>query len=235
MSESDTFIDEVTEEVRRDRLFATMRKWGWVPALAVLLLVGGAAYSEWQKSQARTRAENVGDAILSALQEDDAALRIEALDAVTADSAGGQAVISLLRASEQARNEDFLAATESLSKVSGDKTLPSIYREIAQFKALTLTNGTPAAQRRAGFEAMSVPGARLRLMADEQLAYIDLEDGHGDAALERLQRIIVDAEITAGLRRRIVQVIVSLGAEPETTGQMGGLAGIDNNAETASE
>ena len=40
MSDTDSFIDEVTEEVKRDRLFATMRKYGWIAVLIVLLLVG---------------------------------------------------------------------------------------------------------------------------------------------------------------------------------------------------
>ena len=34
MSNPDSFIDEVTEEVRRDRLFAVFRKYGWIGVLA---------------------------------------------------------------------------------------------------------------------------------------------------------------------------------------------------------
>lgn len=44
MSDTDSFIEEVTEEVRRDRLFGLMRRYGWIAVLAVLLLVGGTAY-----------------------------------------------------------------------------------------------------------------------------------------------------------------------------------------------
>ena len=45
MSDTDSFIDEVSEEVRRDRLFVLMRKWGWIPILLVVLLVGGATFA----------------------------------------------------------------------------------------------------------------------------------------------------------------------------------------------
>ena len=51
MSDTDRFIDEVTEEVRRDRLFALMRRWGWVAVLIVALIVGGGGWYEWQKHQ----------------------------------------------------------------------------------------------------------------------------------------------------------------------------------------
>ena len=35
LSNHDSFIDEVTEEVRRDRLFAAFRKYGWIGVLLV--------------------------------------------------------------------------------------------------------------------------------------------------------------------------------------------------------
>ena len=48
MSNNESFIDEVTEEVRRDRLFAMFRKYGWIGVVLVLGVVGGAAYTDWQ-------------------------------------------------------------------------------------------------------------------------------------------------------------------------------------------
>mgnify|MGYP002067949300 CR=1 FL=1 len=38
MSNQDSFIDEVTEEVRRDKLYALYKKYGWIAALAVVVL-----------------------------------------------------------------------------------------------------------------------------------------------------------------------------------------------------
>ena len=67
MSNPDSFIEEVTEEVRRDRLFAAFRKYGWIGGLVVLGIVGGAAWNEWQKNQAAARAQGFGDAMLEAL------------------------------------------------------------------------------------------------------------------------------------------------------------------------
>ena len=53
MSNTDSFIEEVTEEVRNDKLFALFRKYGWIAGLAVVVMVGGTAWSEWNKSNAR--------------------------------------------------------------------------------------------------------------------------------------------------------------------------------------
>ena len=51
MSDTDSFIEEVSEEVRRDRLFKLMKRYGWIAILAVLLLVGGAAFNEVRKAR----------------------------------------------------------------------------------------------------------------------------------------------------------------------------------------
>ena len=80
MSNNDSFIDEVTEEVRRDKLYAGLRKYGWIGIAAVLLLVGGASVNEILKARERAQAEATGDAILSAVTRDITAGKLAALD-----------------------------------------------------------------------------------------------------------------------------------------------------------
>ena len=70
MSNTDSFIEEVTEEVHRDKLFALMRKWGWLAGLIIFGLVGGAAYNEWSKARAQAQAQAFGDAVLAGLAGD---------------------------------------------------------------------------------------------------------------------------------------------------------------------
>ena len=60
MSDTDSFIEEVTEEVRRDRLFALMRRYGWIAVAAVLLLVGGTAYREYARAAEAAKAQAFG-------------------------------------------------------------------------------------------------------------------------------------------------------------------------------
>ena len=63
----------------------------------------------------------------------------------------------------------------------------------------------------------AVPGAPLRLLAEEQLALLDIEAGDTEAALTRLNALLSDSELTAGLRRRASQLIVALGGEIEAS------------------
>ena len=71
-------------------------------------------------------------------------------------------------------------------------------------------------ERRAGLETLAAPGAQSAWIASEQMALIDVAAGNVDAAIERLQGLILDAEASDPLRQRASQLIVALGGEPET-------------------
>lgn len=216
MSDVDSFIDEVTEEVRRDRLFLLLRRWGWVGVLVVVLIVGGAAFNEVRKSRATSQAQDLGDSILAALAQNQSEDRAASLAAVETQSPGGDAVLNMLLSASQVEAGSEQDAVTSLNAIASQGDLPEIYRAIAAFKALLLQSDTlPAADRRLQFEALAAPGAPLRLLAEEQLALIDVSEGNVDAAITRLQALRQDAEVGVDQQQRAAQLIVALGGEPE--------------------
>lgn len=214
MSNPESFIEEVTEEVRRDRLFAAFRKYGWIGGLVVLAIVGGAAWNEWQKAQAQARAEGFGDAMLEALDMGGTAERAEAMAAVPADGAQ-LAIRSLMLASDPA--EDKAAALAALEALIADATQPEIYRDMAVLRRVMVAGADlPLADRRAALEGISAPGRAFRTLAAEQLAYLLIEEGKKDEAIAALTALMQDQEAPQGLRGRAGQVIVALGgALPE--------------------
>jgi hypothetical protein len=215
VSNPDSFINEVTEEVRRDRLFAMFRKYGWIGGLLVVAIVGGAAYSEWTKAQALARAEGFGDAMLDALDIGGASERRAAMESVPADGAQ-LALRALMVASDPA--EDKAAALAALDALIADVTQPEIYRDMAQLRRVMVA-GTDLAlvDRRAALEGISAPGRAFRVMAAEQLAYLMLEEGNTEAAIAALATLMQDQEATQGLRARAAQMITALGGSlPET-------------------
>ncbi|MFK7881352.1 tetratricopeptide repeat protein [Roseobacter sp.] len=216
MSDTDSFIEEVNEEVRRDRLFTLLKRYGWIGALIVILIVGGAAWSEYQKAQATARAQALGDGMLTALSGEDSAERLAALEALSAENATGQALLAMLTAGEAQRSGNVDTAIAALDAVSVDPEVAEIYRQIASFKSLTLQAETSNQDaRRQGFEALSMAGSPLRLLAEEQLALMDVADGDVEAAIDRFQSILQDASVTSDLQQRALQVIVALGGTPD--------------------
>lgn len=211
MSNPESFIDEVTEEVRRDKLFAMLRKYGWVGVTLVLLLVGGAAVNEYLKARATAKAEATGNAILAAVEATDSSARLAAIEAIPAE--GDQAALLTLIAA--AEGEDPAEADQRLAKLADDTALPQIYRDLATLKRAMISGGPMSADARlAALTPLAQAGGPFRALAEEQIALAELAQGNREAAITRLQALLSAQDASGALRRRASQLIVALGATP---------------------
>lgn len=209
MSNTDSFIDEVTEEVRREKLYGYLRRYGWIGVASVLLLVGGAAFNEYRNAQARVAAQATGDALVAALEMDNLAARAAALAQAPSES-GAAAVTLLLAAATQEEAGDYATAAATLNALSVNPDVPEMYRDLAAFKLAMLPSDDVAA-RKSALEALSTPGLPFSLLAQEQLAYIALGAGDTDTALALIRGIEEDAGATRGLRERAQSLMIALG------------------------
>jgi hypothetical protein len=217
LSNPDSFIEEVTEEVRRDRLFRVFRKYGWIGVVLVIGIVGGAAWNEWSKARDAARAEAFGDAVIDALDQGSAEDRRAALAAVPAD--GEQAgLLNLILASDP--EDDKATTLAALEKVGADASLPVSYRDLAVLRRVLVGGADlPLADRRTALQGIAVAGRPYRSLAEEQLAYLLIEENKVPEAIAGLTALVQDQEASGALRARAGQVITALGGKvPETTG-----------------
>lgn len=214
MSDTDGFIEEVTEEVRKDQLFGYFKKYGWIAGAVIVLAVGGAAYSEWSKSKAASVAQARGDAIASALAKENPADQIAALDELSADAGASFAILALQKAALQVENDQKEAALTTLDSLAASDTVETIYRDMAMFKALMLRgkDAEPAA-RMAALDQLAIPGNPFRPLALEQMAVAKLDADDTAGAIELLQGLLEESEVSAGIQQRATQLLVSLGGE----------------------
>ena len=215
MSNTDSFIDEVNEEVRKDRLFALMRRYGWIAILLVLLLVGGAAFREYRLAQNRAAAQDTGDQILAALQLEEADARVAALAEVTSDG-DVAAIVAMLAASGDADAGNAGLARAELQNIAQNGAISRHVRELAALKLVMLSaDDMTLDERMIALTPLAAPGAPYRLLAEEQIALVEIAQGKPDAAIERLRLVSEDIEVTQGLRQRALDVIVALGGSNE--------------------
>ena len=208
MSNPDSFIDEVTEEVRRDRLFAIFRRYGWIGAVLVAAIVGGAAWNEWQKARATERAQAFGDTMLDALDIGAPADRAAAIAGVPADGTQ-RAVQALMLASDPAA--DPAGALAALDGLIADPDQPELYRDLAVLRRAMLGAALPLSERRAALEAIAAPGRAFRALAQEQLAYLLIEEAKPAEAIAAFAALMQDQTAPAGLKQRAAQMITALG------------------------
>jgi hypothetical protein len=217
VSNTDSFINEVTEEVRRERLFALLRRYGWIAILLVLLLVGGAAWNEWRKAQARAEAEARGEALLVALEAGDPLAQSTALDALRSDRPV-DSVMALYAAALAAAGADREAARAELDRLAANAGAPQLYRDLATLKSAMLGAGTVAPDARiAALEPLTLPGGAFRALALEQTALAHVEAGRGETAVTILIDLIGAADVSTALQRRAAQMVLALGGTIDAT------------------
>ena len=148
MSETDSFIEEVSEEVRRDRLYGAIRRYGWIAVVGVVAIVGGASWNEYNKAQDRAAAEALGDGIMAAMEADEPGARADALSAIAAEG-NAAVVLKLQQAAELEASDRMADAVAILDGIAADGAVAAIYRDIAGFKSILLQGSTlDAASRR---------------------------------------------------------------------------------------
>lgn len=211
VSNPESFIDEVSEELRRDRAIHYLRRYGWIAVLAVALIVGGTAWNEWRKASARASAETFGEAVLAALENNESAARVTALGDIQATGAQN-GVLQLLRAGELLET-DRDAALDAFQAAADDTSLPQAYRQLAALKRVMAGADTlPLAERQSIIAGLAQAGQPFRALALEQSALLALEAGESERAIEILQDLLAQSNVSEALRQRVTQLLIGLGA-----------------------
>lgn len=214
-NENDSFIDEVTEDLRRDRMFAAFRRYGWIAGLVILAIVGGTAWREYSRVQATSKAQAYGDAVIAA---EDQADPVQALGAVdTLGGAGRQSLSDLLVAGAQddaGQAGDAAAMLEAMAgRLAEDDPL---MRDLARLK-LVLVQGDSMdpAQRDMILSQLAATGAPFELLALEQKAVALIGAGRDEDAISLIRQIQQKDGLSEGLRLRLSEMMIALGAKPD--------------------
>nr|WP_111301995.1 tetratricopeptide repeat protein [Paracoccus saliphilus] len=211
-NQNDSFIDEVTEELRRDRLYGAFKRYGWIGILVILLIVGGAAWREYSRAQDRAAAQAWGDAILAAEAAGDPAA-IRAVD--PRGSVGREALAGLLAAGTAAQSGQTDTAVEALRDVSEDTPDDSVLHDLADLKLVMLEGQDMDPSRRDALLArLSRSGAPFELLALEQKAVALIGAGRPEDAVTLIRQIQQKDGLSEALRLRLSEMMVALGAEP---------------------
>ena len=219
MHESDSFINEVAEEVRRERLYRFLRKWGWLMAAVILLIVGGAAANEWRKMRSAAQAAATGDALRAAFRETDPTSRAGLLDGLATENPSAASIARLAAAGSLVEAGDTAGAGAALATLAGDADAAPVYRDLATLQRVMLLGGTlDPSERLAALETLTAPGAVFRPLALEQRALAHIDAGDTPRALEDLEAITTDPAAPEGVQTRAQQLMIALGGEPSAPG-----------------
>lgn len=212
MSNTESFIEEVTEEVRKDQLYGYLRKYGWIAATAIVLVVGTTGYLEYTKARDTAAAQARGDAIVAALQADGAQNQIQALSSLP--DGNTNVVVEFQKAAILADSGDVGGALAAYDAIASNASVSTIYSHLAALKAVMMRGADASAdERRTALGPLANPGAPYRPLALEQLALVELQSGNREKAIEGYTTLLQEAGVSASLQQRALQMIVALGGE----------------------
>ena len=218
MSQSDSFIDEVTEELRRDQLFRAFKRWGWIGVLAVVALVGAATYREISTNRDLAAARDFGDAVIAALDLPDAEARAAAFAEITPSRSNQEVLLAFISASDLSES-DPVAAAAALRAIADAPDLLPRYRDLALLRAHILAPLEDQGLVDATLARLAEDGAPFAGIAREMQALELLKAGDKEGAIAALEALSEQSVVTLSQRQRISALIFALQSGATITGQ----------------
>lgn len=215
----DSFIREVEEELRSDRLRGIWDRFGpFIIGAAVAVVVGTAAWTGYDYYSS-SRASASGDRFLAALNlanDGKADEALAALQKLEADGYGSYPLLARMRAATALEQKgDTAGAVKAFDAVAADTSAPVAIRDMAGIRAafILVDTGTSddVAQRA---EALSADSNPVRHAAREALGLAAWKDGRLGDAKTLFEEILNDPSAPRGARERssiMVDLIVSSG------------------------
>jgi hypothetical protein len=214
-------FDEVEEELREERMQAFLKKYGGVIFAAALVVIGAVAgWKAWGWYQERQDL-NAATMYLSAAAKTQAAgvagpdhaLAAVAFAAVASQAPEGYRVLARLReAASRADAGDLDGASAVWDEVSADSAADPLLRDLASLTwcLYHADKGDPALLE-ARLKPLAAPGNAWRSLAKEQLALLELRQGHTDAARTQLKALVSDTTAPSGVRSRAAALLDRVG------------------------
>ena len=213
MSDSDSFINEVSEEVRRDRMFALWRKYGPYVIGAIVLIVGAAGVKAYLDAQERSAAMAAGAELIAA-SEGDLDQQAEAMAelAGTASHDGARLMAELRAAGAIAASGDAAAAADAYDDIAASPAADALLQDFARFRAVMLRGADMAPGAFADALSPIANGAGpFRLLALEARGIALVRAGDQAAGEDELRAAYSDEAAPQTLRQRIEVLMTAIG------------------------
>lgn len=202
MSENESFIDEVTEEVRRDKLYLLLKRYGWVPVIVIITVILTSIFIEIRNNAKVIEAENLGDLLASSLSGDTEVKAILSNDI----SSTPKSLIALLLEAKILENKlEYQTAIAVYETVLSREEIPTSLRDFVKFKLVLLVKDDPIGVKKLIGDLIN-PDGSFYLLALEQKVLIEIGEKRWNEAIANLNLILADPEVSQGMISRATQI-----------------------------
>ena len=205
MVETESFIKEVSEEVKRDKLFKALNKFKWPLFASILLLVGIVGGYEYYKFDKKTRAQENGEFLVAAIEN------LKKNGETVSIDIKKEFLAILIKLNEAKYFEEkggFKSAKNAYSHVInkyGDNRFFSNYAKF-QLYLMEPAESLGDTKKIEVLDKLAAPDSPLKLLALEQKLYLYVKANDIDNIKLLLKLISSDQAITPEQMSRIKEV-----------------------------
>jgi len=215
---NETFLREVDENLRRDRLRDFATKYGTWLVAAVLLFLAASGGAIWWQYHQKQRSEQQVEQITETFRTigtgnlGDAPKQLDAMS--NSDSKAVRASSIFTRAAVAIQQNDTKLAIAKYRQVATDDSLPQPYRDIALIRqtALEFDQITPQ-EVIARLQPLAQPDGPWFATAGEMTALALIKQGKKDEAGRLFGAIAKNKNVPDSARERALQIAGSLGVD----------------------
>ncbi|HUG46719.1 MAG TPA: tetratricopeptide repeat protein [Sphingomicrobium sp.] len=229
-SPNDSFLREVDENLRRDRMEGFAKTYGvWIAAAVVLFLAAVGGWLYWQDQQRQQSAERSEELIaiyndIGTGNLEQASKRLQPLQ--DADNDMVRALGLLTEAAIALEGNDAPAALEKYRIIAADESIAEVYRNLGLIRATALEfDSIEPAQVISRLQPLAEPGNPWFGSAGELTAMAYLKQGQKERAGRLFAAIAEDRQVPDTIRSRAVQIAGTLGIDASAALPQAGQSG----------
>ena len=216
MANPESFLEEVAEEVRRDRLFKFFKKNGWIIAFVVVATLCASIAYEWRKNSEISRAKSNGDLLTLALEKSQKGNLEELLGLLSDNSpylrpSSDLMAVTKLYYAELLYNidNDPSESLNVLEEIFYNESISTTLRQLAKIKYLLLFSGDNMVKQEL-IDELSSPDNHYRFLAQEHKVQTYLASGMSDEANRQIDILLNDLEVSEQQKRRLMDLKLAI-------------------------
>jgi hypothetical protein len=205
MVESESFIKEVSEEVRKDKLFKGLRKYRLYLASVILILIGGVGGYEYYIFNKKLRSERNGEFLVDTIES----LKTSGQTlSEKFENSFVSMIIDLNEAKYFEEKGDKGAALDRYNRIITEYGNDKFIRDYAKFQIYLMDPAESLidTQKVVVLDELSAPGSPLKLLALEQKLYIYVKMNDLKNIKLQTNLILSDPAITPEQVNRIKEI-----------------------------
>ena len=216
--DNQTFLREVDENLRRDRMREFGTKYGgWLVVAVVLFLAASGGFIWWQQhkvQQSEKQVQQLAEIFknIGAGAPGNAPQQLDELAANGSKAVRASALFT--RAALAIQDNDLKLAIAKYGEIAGDSSLPQPYRDAALIRQTALEfDSLQPQQVISRLEPLTKPGTPWFGSAGEMTALALIKQGQKAQAAQLFAAIAKDTSVPESIRGRSVQIAGTLGVD----------------------